>query len=323
VDGVRRENNNRLQLSLSFTKKEIMTNRNRLFICLLAGFIGLFPVGTFAQRAPSISVLVTFDYPGTGNSTTPFGINQSGDIVGYYLDSSGVTRGFIRYHDGSFSAPIVEPNDTANFSRGTGINSAQTVVGDFLTVADNAFHGFILSGGSFTQFDIGTGFSTDLTGINDAGHFVGLFGDLTQPNQGFVNINGTTTVLTIPGAVSSDLSGIDNFDRIVGGYNDGASIGHGVLIAANGTATAPVDFPGATTTLLRGINDRGLVVGRYINADASVHGLFLKLPNTFVSYDYPGAVETSLNGINNAGFISGRYTDGAGIRHGFVARVRR
>ena len=42
----------------------------------------------FAQRAPdsvSIRVIATFDYPGTGNSTLPQKINDTGDIVGNYI----------------------------------------------------------------------------------------------------------------------------------------------------------------------------------------------------------------------------------------------
>ena len=85
----------------------------------------------------------------------------------------------------------MEPNDTANFTRGLGINSAQTVTGQFFNVADNVFHGFFLSGGVFAQFDFGPTFSTNVVGINDAGDFVGLLGNVTQPNQAFVNIGGT------------------------------------------------------------------------------------------------------------------------------------
>lgn len=295
---------------------------NRLVICLLAGLVGLLPLGTFAQPLVSLTVVATFDYPGTGNSTTPFGINQGGDIAGDFADPSNATRGFIRFRDGSFSAPLVDPNDTANFTRGLGINSA-TVTGQFFNVADNVFHGFFLNGGVFTQFDFGANLSTNVVGINDAGDFVGIFGSSTQPNQPFVNIGGTSTVIGVPGATTGEADGIDNLDRVVGVYSSDAVNFHGFLRQANGSLNFPIDFPGSAQTLPRGINDRGWIVGRYINPDASVHGFFLKLPGTFITFDYPGAIETSLNGINNAGLISGRYTDGAGLRHGFVARVRR
>ena len=96
----------------------------------------VFPLmGTFAQQAAnsgSIEVITTFDYPGTGIVTTsPQKINERGDIVGEFIDSSGVVRGFVRFSDGSFSAPIVDPNDTVGFTEGRGINNSGTVVGDY------------------------------------------------------------------------------------------------------------------------------------------------------------------------------------------------
>src|SRR6266699_110121 len=71
-----------------------------IFISILA-VLFVFPLmGTFAQQAPnsvSIEVITTFDYPGTGNQTLPQKINERGDIVGIYLDSSLVSRGFVRF----------------------------------------------------------------------------------------------------------------------------------------------------------------------------------------------------------------------------------
>src|SRR5215469_13374015 len=81
-----------------------------------------------AQQAPdsvSIRVITTFDYPGTGNSTFPQKINDAGDIVGNSVDSSGDQIGFVRFRNGNFSAPIVDPNDTCNVTRGTGINDSR------------------------------------------------------------------------------------------------------------------------------------------------------------------------------------------------------
>ena len=300
-----------------------MMHGNRLLICTLAGFAAALPHGLLAQLAPpTITVLTTFDYPGAGNSTTGYGINNRGDIAGDYLDASNVRRGFVRFSNGSFSAPIVEPNDTANYTRGRGINNARTIDGDFFNTADNSYHGYILSGGVFTQFDIGGPVSTDLYGINDAGNFVGSYGSTVQPNQAFVNITGTTTVITIPGAYDSGASAINNLNQVAGAYSTNSGLlQHGFFRNANGALTFPIDFAGATITVLNGINDRGWMVGRYDFADNIDHGFFLKLPNTFISFDYPGATGTSLNGINKNGLISGRYTDAGGLRHSFVAQV--
>ena len=120
----------------------------QIFISILA-VLFMFPLmGTFAQQAAnagSIEVITTFDYPGTGNNTLPQKINERGDIVGVYVDSLGVNRGFVRFRDGSFSAPIVDPNDTVGFTQGRGINNSGTVCGDYGTSDANS-HGFFLSG---------------------------------------------------------------------------------------------------------------------------------------------------------------------------------
>src|SRR2546428_3043724 len=137
----------------------------------------VFPLmGTFAQQAAtsgSIEVITTFDYPGTGIVTTaPQKINSRGDIVGEFIDSNGVVRGFVRFSDGSFSAPIVDPNDTVGFTEGRGINNLGTVCGDY-AISDGNNHGFFLSGGTFTEYDIPGAATTVVLGINDAGDFTG------------------------------------------------------------------------------------------------------------------------------------------------------
>ena len=72
----------------------------QIFISILA-VLFVFPLmGTFAQQAAnsgSIEVITIFDYPGTGNQTEPQKINEKGDIVGVYVDSLGVVRGFVRF----------------------------------------------------------------------------------------------------------------------------------------------------------------------------------------------------------------------------------
>ena len=295
-----------------------------LLIHVLAVLL-VFPLtGMFAQQpAITIVVLATFDYPGTGNSTTPFGISNRGDISGRYLDASGVTRGFVRFQNGNFSPPIVEPNDNGTLTEANDMNIDRTVVGDFIGATDGAYHSYLLSNRTFTQFDVAGATSTFAQGINDLGHFVGGFITGTQPEEAFVNIDGTTTPFAIPGATNTFASRINGMDEVAGQYTDSASLIHGFLRAADGTLTFPIDFPAPGATVLYGINNRRWIVGRYTDDSALDHGFFLQMPSTFVQFDYPGAAGTSLNGINNQGIIAGRYADSAGIRHGFVARVQR
>jgi uncharacterized membrane protein len=282
-------------------------------------------MGTFAQQAPnagSIEVITTFDYPGTGNLTEPQKINERGDIVGAFIDSLGVTRGFVRFSDGSFSDPIVEPNDTVGFTEGRGINNPRTVVGDYAT-SDGNSHGFFLSGGTFTEFDVPGATSTAVLGINNPGDFTGTFTDSSGNNPAFVSVGGTITSFSVPGAAQTLAYMINDSKRLVVGYYvDASGILHGYYRDANGALHFPIDPPGSTTTILFGDNNRNWVVGRYTDSSGVTHGLFFVPPNNFFTFDFPGSTFTSLNGISSQGNICGRFVDASGIAHGFIARVR-
>src|SRR5213596_4025113 len=159
-------------------KEEISIMKPKQIIISILAVLFVFPLmGTFAQQASSsgsIEVIMTFDYPGAGNLTLPQKINERGDVVGEFIDSNGVTRAFVRFSDGSFSDPIVDPNDTVGFTEGRGINNSRTVVGDYET-SDLNQHGFFLSGGTFTEYDVPGGVTTNVLGINDLGDFAGTF----------------------------------------------------------------------------------------------------------------------------------------------------
>jgi hypothetical protein len=298
----------------------------QIIISILAVLL-VFPLmGTFAQQAPnsgSIEVITTFDYPGTGNQTLPQKINERGDVVGEFIDSNGVTRAFVRFSDGSFSAPIVEPNDTVGFTEGRGINNSRTVCGDYAT-SDGNSHGFFLSGGTFTEYDVPGAPSTAVLGINDAGDFAGAFDpDGSGILQGFVSMGGTITSFSVPGAISTLAYEINNSKQLVVGYYiDASGILHGYYRDTNGALHFPIDPSGSVGTVLFGLNDKNWVVGRYGDSSGATHGLFFVPPNSFFTFDYPGSTFTSLNGINDKGLICGRYVDASGIAHGFLARVR-
>src|SRR5881398_309062 len=129
-------------------KEELNIMKPKHIFNSILAVLFLFPlIGTFAQQpanSGSIEVITTFDYPGTGNSTLPQKINERGDIVGEFIDSNGVTRGFVRFSNGTFSAPIVDPNDTVGFTEGRGINNPRTVAGDY-AASDGTIHSFLLS----------------------------------------------------------------------------------------------------------------------------------------------------------------------------------
>jgi len=287
----------------------------------------VFPViGTFAQQATSsgsIEVITSFDYPGAGNSTLPQKINNRGDVVGEYLDSSGVARAFVRFSDGSYSDPIVDPNDNVGFTEGRGINNARTVNGDY-AISDGTLHSFFLSNGTFTEYDVPNTVQTNLLSINDTGAFTGAFdADGSGVFQAFVSIGGVLTSWSIPGAASTFAYEINNSQQLVVGYFlDGSGATHGYYRDASGQLHFPIDPSGSVGTVLFGLNQKNWVVGRYADSSGATHGLFFLPPDNFFTYDYPGSTFTSLNGINSQGVICGRYVDASGIAHGFLARIK-
>ena len=264
----------------------------QIFISILA-VLFVFPLmGTFAQQAASsgsIEVITTFDYPGAGNQTLPQKINERGDVVGEFIDSSGVTRGFIRFSNGSFSDPIVDPNDTVGFTEGRGINNSRTVAGDYL-ISDGTLHSFFLSGGTFTEYDVPGAVQTNLLSINDAGDFTGGFDpDGSGVFQGFVSVGGTLTSFSVPGALSTFAYEINNSKQLaVGYYIDGSGILHGYYRDANGALHFPIDPSGSAATVLFGLNDRNWVVGRYADSSGVTHGLFFIPPNNSPLSIFPG-----------------------------------
>ena len=298
----------------------------QIFNSILAVLL-VFPLmGTFAQQAAnsgSIEVITTFDYPGTGNQTLPQKINERGDIVGEFIDSNGVTRGFVRFSNGTFSDPIVDPNDTVGFTEGRGINNSRTIVGDY-AASDGTIHSFLLSGDTFTEYDVPGAVQTNLLGINEPGDLTGAFDpDGSGVFQALIDRGGTITAYSVPGAASTFAYEINNNKKLtVGYYIDASGVLHGQYRDRNGALHFPIDPPGSVGTVLFGVDNKNHVVGRYADASGATHGLFFVPPDSFFTFDFPGSTFTSLNGINQQGFITGRFVDASGIAHGFIARVR-
>jgi hypothetical protein len=289
---------------------------------ILGVFIALILAGTVAPAA-TITVLETFDFPGSGNNTLPQRINDGGLIVGIVVDSAGVSKGWLRARSGNFSDAFVEPNDTGNVTNGRGINNAKVVVGEYLDGGTGTFHGYRLFHGTFKEYDAPNATNTIPLGINNLGDFCGslVLSDGTQ--LAFVNLSANVTRFSVPGATATLAYSINSSDQVVGYYvdTDGVTT-HGYLRASDGTLTFPIDAAGSTGSILFANNDANWVVGRYTDASGATHGLFFKTPNDIRTFDYPGAAGfTSLNGINQNGYVTGRYLDSAGIAHGFLGKI--
>jgi hypothetical protein len=308
-------------------------------VSFTVGFTALALTGALAQspgvpEAPIIQLFGIFDYPGTGIQTRPQKISDVGDVVGIFVDPSGVSRGFIRFRNGNFSIPIVDPNDTGNVTEGRGINTSRLVCGDYLDATSGTFHGFFFSNNTFQNYDVPDSTTTIVLGVNNAGDFCGSATPTGGIQEAFLNIGGTVTEFAVTDATATLAYSLNANNQSCGYYIDPSGVTtHGFWRDNDGTIHAPIDPVGSTSTILFGNtvlrikqhrrHDLNLMVGRYTDAAGATHGILFSPAHGFVVYDFPGATFTSLNGINELGRVVGRYTDpSTGIDHGILAKVQ-
>src|SRR5213078_1635282 len=129
---------------------------------------------------------------------------------------------------------IDDPSTNFN-TEAEGINGSGQIVGSFSNGRGTDFHGFVLSGGSFTTFDDPLSVSTQAFGINDTGQIVGSYED-TRSHAFF--LSGTVFITINPSSTTtrSEAHGINNAGQIVGNFSD--AIGsHGFLRSSAGVFT--------------------------------------------------------------------------------------
>src|SRR6266853_51312 len=283
----------------------------RLVGCAV-GFVALALTGALAQSPASFSfqLVTTFDYPGTVTQTQPQKINDLGDIAGIFVDTSAVSRAFIRFSNGHFSPPIVDPNDAGNTTQGRGINNSRLVCGDYID-SNGAFEGFFFSHPTFTNYDPDPTF-TIVLGVNNVGDFAGSVIPTGGIQEAFLNIGGTVTEFAVTNATATLAYQLNTTNQSCGYYIDSSGVTtHGFWRDTDGTIHAPIDPVGSTGTILFGNTvlrrnkhhrrDLNIMVGRYTDAAGATHGILFSPQQGFVVYDFPGATFTSLNGINERG----------------------
>ncbi len=122
------------------------------------------------------------DDPSTvvGGGTSVGGINEKGDIVGFY-DSKNGGRGFLL--SGGTYTTISFSDSVSTYARG--IDQAGQIVGDYVDAAGND-HGFVYSDGTYTTLAPPGSTWTEAYGINAQGEIVGTFIDAQGVVHGFI-----------------------------------------------------------------------------------------------------------------------------------------
>lgn len=207
------------------------------------------------------------NYPHAAGQGGTQGINDLGQIVGVYVDGSGVNHGY-ELSGGKFTTLDV-PFTGATATFAYGINNSGEIVGGWID-SDRNGHGFTLIGGTYASFDFPGGYDTQAFAINSAGEIVGPYNDASGITHGFLLSGGTYTSIDFPGAPASLAEGINDAGDIVGGYcttsecattddwNQGFLLSEGVFTT--------IAIPGEAFTYAAGINNNGVVVGAYGDA---------------------------------------------------------
>jgi probable HAF family extracellular repeat protein len=109
------------------------------------------------------------------------GVNDAGDLVGYCFVPGQSDIGFHLTPSGQ-SITISFPG--ALSTRANGINNLGQVVGEYID-ANARFHGFLFSGGKYTNIDV-PGVLTEANVINNIGYIAGDFEGTSQIFHGFL-----------------------------------------------------------------------------------------------------------------------------------------
>ena len=259
-------------------------------------------------------------YPGA-IQTGASGINDIGDIVGNYADSSGITHGFLK--SGDVYTTIDFPGAISTFAYD--INNSGQIVGGYTDprysrCPGSAWHNFIKDGDIYNTINYPGSYYTDVAGINNAGQIVGSYKDSPTNLQGMgwhgYMLDGSTFIsLIYPGSSNSEASDINNAGKIVGYYwEPNATLTHGFVM--DGKTCASFDIPGAawSVTMPMAINNADQIIAytpgttylkdgnTYSKINLTGQSIFFS-PDNYVIYTPSG--NACANGINDIGQIVG------------------
>lgn len=202
-----------------------------------------------------------------------------------------------------------------------GINSVGDIVGSYVDSA-GVEHGYLLSGGKFTQIDFPRALATRANGINANGDIVGYYiappGASGENMKGFLLSGGHFTTILFPHHPAAYLSRITDAGYIYGCYHDGnasASM-HGFARNPDGTFVALQ----VMDSMDNGANSDGsTIVGFYTDLGSNREQGFVDTNGSLVDLVVPESVWTDAWDINpDGGAVVGTFLAGNGSLHGFL-----
>jgi uncharacterized membrane protein len=267
---------------------------------------------TETEIGPIKLTFTTITVPGAIN-TNVLGINNNGEMVGYYFDSGtgGTGSGFL-LAGGQFTF-LNYPG--ADLTEAVGINDSGLISGTAYMNQNLSSVGFTYNGTAFTPIQRTNETYTEAHGINNSGNVAGGFGDFGS-NYAFDLVGSRFRNVTPPpgGWITAIADAINNLGEIVGVTTGSGTNGFSFNRGKFQTITVPGSY---SETQAWGVNDNGIVVGFY-NCDSCLINAFALLNGKYLTFSYPGAMETFAFGINKTGQIVGSYTFDQQTYYGFV-----
>ncbi|MGA2134161.1 MAG: hypothetical protein ABSH50_17855 [Bryobacteraceae bacterium] len=291
---------------------------NSFRVSSLAVLLATLSIAGYGQSGYTYTV---FDFPGAGvQGTAGTGINDAGEVVGYYYDSYVYMHGFL-WANGSMNTvdfPLSEMQTSLY-----GINNCGTIVGHiFYNNGTTISRSFVLADGKYTLVNYPGSVFTLAGGINNYGIVAGSYELGDAPNYyNFLWSGGQFDTISMPGKHNPVVMGINDLGDLAGLYFDGpfpdqTNVGFVYIRKSNTFLT--LSYPGGVNTTATGINNLEQVVGYYYASPKSIAQAFVYANGVYTPVG-PFANGAEAWGINNLGVIVGTLWQPDGGSLGFLA----
>ncbi len=266
----------------------------------------------------------TIDVP-NAVSTSAWGINARGDIVGSYIDGNGRSHGYL-LRDGEFTT--IDFSASAR-TEARGIGPKGEIVGVYWFAGEPAvnLHGYMRTKkGAFVPVNDPPHINTVAQRILPDGTILGCRHGIDQmaTMRGIIiSREGSIAELDVFGSMEN--GGTPDHRRIVGLYTNMAAANRTEGFLIDDGEFTPLLVPGSTLTQAWDINPAGDIIGLYrtgVGVTAVFHGFVLR-DEGYAPIDVPGATATRARGINARGDIVGTYVTTDKKNHGFLTRLTR
>jgi hypothetical protein len=208
----------------------------------------------------------------------PLGVNDLGQIVGQYQDSSGIWHGY-EESGGKFTEINVPFAGTAG-TFASSINDSGEIVGLY-ELGSGEGYGYTLIAGTYTSINYPGATTSEASNVNNIGDIVGEYSDTSGAVHGYLLSGGTYTSIDFPGAIWTSAFGINDTGDIVGSYCTTSECistqeGSQGFLLSGGTFTT-IAVPNEPVTIVLDINNAGVIVGTYEDAAGVIEG-FMATP---------------------------------------------